>query len=222
MKKVSFAAFIIAAVMLGGGAFAQTRIIIPESELEFKANEDYSEVTITCFEPKNKNGICDYDKYRDKELELPSKIQGVPVTKIEGSPLGGWGNSVSRATRAKLLYIPDSVKIIGPQAFFECQFERVRLPEELKEISCELFKDSYVKNVTIPESVKKIGRAAFANCISLESIVIPKNVEEIENEAFASSGIKTLTVTPSFIVFYYMDPARFDKSYRAGGNWGAA
>lgn len=47
-------------------------------------------------------------------------------------------------------------------------------------------------------------------------------MEEIENEAFASSGIKTLTVTPSFIVFYYMDPARFDKSYRAGGNWGAA
>lgn len=47
-------------------------------------------------------------------------------------------------------------------------------------------------------SVKSIGRAAFANCHAIESIIIPKSIVEIENAAFDNcDNLKRVYITSS-------------------------
>lgn len=53
----------------------EKRMVIPENELEFSANEDFTEVTITKF----KGDVRDYDS---AVMEIPATIQGIPVTEI--------------------------------------------------------------------------------------------------------------------------------------------
>ena len=61
--------------------------------------------------------------------------------------------------------IPDGVRVIGDEAFMNCE---------------------NLMTITIPESVEVIGASAFEYCKSLKSIFIPKNVKEIKNCAFGS------------------------------------
>ena len=76
--------------------------MIPESKLKFKANEDYTEVAITgCTLGQN-----DYRQANGKWLEIPSKIQGVPVTKIDDEAFSFAGDSSYKVG----LWIPDGIK----------------------------------------------------------------------------------------------------------------
>ena len=61
--------------------------------------------------------------------------------------------------------IPDGVKVIGYNAFFECE---------------------QLASITIPESVEVIEESAFESCKSLKYVFIPKNVKEIKDCAFGS------------------------------------
>ena len=63
----------------------------------------------------------------------------------------------------KKIVIPDSVKNIGFNAFYDC---------------------TSLTNIEIPESVKSIEKYTFYNCTSLKSIEIPKSVESIGFRAF--------------------------------------
>lgn len=74
------------------------------------------------------------------------------------------------------LHLPDTLKIIGSEAFFLC----VNL-----------------KEVTIPGSVEMIGRAAFDNCESLAKITIEEGVKEICNGAFSDTAITDITIPGS-------------------------
>ena len=77
--KKTFLTLALALAFVSAEAAQNTgRILIPESKLKFKANEDYTEVTITGCTLE----WSDYRSVDGKWLEIPSKIQGVPVTKI--------------------------------------------------------------------------------------------------------------------------------------------
>ena len=95
-------------------------------------------------------------KSNAEKVTIPSEINGVPVTIIDGSAFTPCQNLVE-------VVIPDSVKEIGTGAFANSNF---------------------LKTIVIPDSVVKIGETAFANCSSLESIEIPDSVKEIGNGAF--------------------------------------
>lgn len=86
------------------------------------------------------------------------------------------------------VYIPDSVKYIGENAFNSCE-----------ELICVVFgngvesigKDAFYSCLTLPEvffpsSLKKIDGNAFENCSSLLNIYMPEGLESIGNYAFAS------------------------------------
>ena len=64
--------------------------------------------------------------------------------------------------------IPDSVKIIGDYAFYNCRnLTNILLPSGLTTIGKDAFYYTGITSITIPASVTEIGRWAFSSCSSL-------------------------------------------------------
>lgn len=85
------------------------------------------------------------------------------------------------------IVVPNSVKIIGKDAFMDCiGITSVVLPDSVQEIGESAFRDcTALTSVVIPDSVQKIGSHAFENCKSLASVKIPDSVQKIGDHAFA-------------------------------------
>lgn len=66
--------------------------------------------------------------------------------------------------------IPNSVKYIGPNAFYKCHLNTLSLPEGVEIIGAGAFAYNYFPEVTIPSSVKLIGSNAFYQCGSLTTV----------------------------------------------------
>ncbi len=76
----------------------------------------------------------------------------------------------------KTLEIPDGVRRIGCNAFYNC---------------------ASLTSVVIPESVVEIGENAFRKCKSLTTVMIGAGVEKIEKNAFSRcNSLTTITVAP--------------------------
>ncbi len=97
----------------------------------------------------------DYDK---EKLEIPSEIDGKPVT------------------------------IIGENAFWFSDYSEVVFPDTLIEIGESAFISSDLESVELPDSVKKIGEKAFSECGEITSVKLTPNIEEIGSAAFSSAG----------------------------------
>ena len=106
------------------------------------------------------------------DLELPSHIDGYPVTKVAL----GKGNIVEGI---QTVTIPYGVEVIGSSAF-------------------ERFTD--LVSVTIPDSVTTIEYRAFADCNSLTSIAIPESVTTIGVGAIAECDNLTVATVNSNIL----------------------
>lgn len=100
-------------------------------------------------------------------IEVPSEINGMPVTRIYTS---AFENST-----AEEIIIPDSVKTIDKLAFYNC---------------------TYLKTLTI-NGAETIGDSAFIMCSSLTNLTISGNCKTIEgDEPFLScSLLENITVT---------------------------
>ena len=112
------------------------------------------------------SGSLTYEKYDDHveitgsdytatSIEIPSSIDGLPVTAIGAYAFNG--SSLTSVT------IPDSVKTIGMYAFA---------------ISTDL------KSVTIPDSVEYIEFQAFETCTSLSEVNLPDKLIEMGSGVF--------------------------------------
>ena len=115
----------------------------------------------------------------DPELEIPSKLDGCPVTTIDECAFEDNEDLIS-------ITIPDSVTSIGCQSFSDCtNLKNIKLSNKLKTIGSDAF--SYcnnLENLTIPGSVTSIGECAFFNCEHLTSLIIPNSVTSIGQYAF--------------------------------------
>lgn len=81
--------------------------------------------------------------------------------------------------------VPDSVTVIDSDAFAGCkQLKTLVLSEQLCEIGENAFSDCAFSSIEIPESVTQIGMYAFMNCCFLESINIPKGVDTLDSYTF--------------------------------------
>lgn len=178
------------------------RIMIPLDNLDFEANDDFTEVTITGFHN-------DYDLFRDKIIEIPSEIQGLPVTKIHSgikySYYGDredWylynGNSIFRYTNAEGVYIPDSVKIIGAGAFGGSSIRKIRLSNNLEKIGNGAFRSSNLENIELPENLTWIGESAFS-FTNIKSLTLPKTLQCIGSDAFGyCDELETVEIPEGF------------------------
>jgi TolB-like protein len=119
-------------------------------------------------------------------VNIPSRIQGFPVTVI--------GESAFAGSSLTSIIIPSSVTVIGDEAFFSC--------------------DS-LTSVSIPFSVTAIGNGAFYNCLNLTSVSIPSSVTAIGNGAFAvCDSLTSITVDSRNPAYAIVDGVLFDKSIR--------
>lgn len=86
------------------------------------------------------------------------------------------------------LEIPEGIKIIGMQSFFNCNnLQSVQLPNSLQKIDMHAF--GYCKSLRdleIPDNVKIIESNAFANNTSLVHVQLGSGLTEIGQYAFGS------------------------------------
>lgn len=126
------------------------------------------------------------------DVVIPGSVKEIGVSAFENTPwLAGWksnageageflivGDGILLAYRGTggVVTIPDSVKVIGPEAF--------------KGLSS-------VEGVHIPDSVSVIGESAFESCVNLTSINGAEGVRQIRDRAFAGCPIRTVTIPAS-------------------------
>lgn len=103
--------------------------------------------------------------------------------------------------------LPSSIKSIGNEAFQQCWFEEIIIPEGVETIGNEaFFYCRQLKSLSLPSTLKTIGRNAFGYCTSLQAVDIPGYTETIGNGAFCyDSNLKsvklpsTLTTIPDML-----------------------
>ena len=129
------------------------------------------------------------------ELEIPSKLDGHPVTGI-----GAWAFEESVIT---YVLIPDGVTRIGEGAFAGCfMLDYVTIPDSVTEIGSWAFNGcSGMLSVFLPNKLTSIGEGAFYHCGlmygGLRKLTIPAGVTFIGEEAFTGCDNLTLIVTES-------------------------
>ncbi len=80
--------------------------------------------------------------------------------------------------------LPNSVEIIGPQAFWCSTLKDIEFSSNLIEIGDSAFRGSGVKKIELPSTVKYIRRGAFMECACLKSASLQEGLKEIGHNAF--------------------------------------
>lgn len=127
-------------------------------------------------------------------IEIPSSVNGVPVTAISM-------RAFEECTSLKSIAIPDSIKTIGERAFENCtSLASVILPSGLKRIEFSLFEDcTSLTSVSIPDTVTYIGECAFYNCTELSDVKVPETVVEIREMAFCNCKKMSQITIPKLV-----------------------
>ena len=152
------------------------------------------------------------DSIDKSTISIPDKIDGHPVTMIYEFAFCDLENT-------KTINIPDSVKVIGAEAFaWSNNLQTINIPTSVTTIDAAAFAgNNKLQSITIPDSVTELGAGAFilcenltnvtlpntissipygtfAGCVSLKKINIPSSVKAIEDEAFSMTGFTEFTV----------------------------
>ena len=80
--------------------------------------------------------------------------------------------------------LPDTIKTISKEAFYDSGIENIHLPEGLKQIGTMAFARSGLKDIIIPNKIKKLGEYAFHNCEELTEVTLPESVTKIPSGIF--------------------------------------
>lgn len=113
------------------------------------------------------------------DVEIPSQIDGRPVTGIAG-------DAFKAVTAMKSVTIPDSIEYIGQFAFYGCtSLTSVMLPDYITSIGTGAFWGcSSLTSITLPSALRTIGDYAFWNCEKLSNVTLPEALETVGEAAF--------------------------------------
>ena len=132
-------------------------------------------------------------KGSSENVAIPDNFDGFPVVSI--------GKSSFLKKDVVSVTIPDSVTLIGWEAFNSCsKLKSVVIGKSVETISGYAF--SYCKSlekIVIPDSVKKIREYAFFQCENLTSVDFGNSLEEIESNAFCYCSSLTSVVIPDSV-----------------------
>ena len=148
-------------------------------------------------------------------IEIGYRAFGGSTSNMKVLPLSGredektdWdflivGNTLLRYRgRSEDIIIPDGVKVIGENAFYEgADIVSVSLPEGLTAIRQKAFSECYsLSTILLPDSLCLIGESAFLNCSSLKEINL-HNVQEIDEDAFRGcSQLESVDLTSAKVI----------------------
>ncbi len=95
------------------------------------------------------------------------------------------GYMASYARHLRNVSIPDSVSVIGTNAFRYCDaLEEISLSDQVTEIGGSAFAVTALVSVIVPDSVSVMGNYVFNSCEALKSAKLPSNRETIEEGTF--------------------------------------
>ena len=160
---------------------------------EVKLNEGLEEIGLEVFRGDSLDHL--YIPGSVKTID-PSVFDDIGLSHIEfgaGSPYytesgvlyedGGKTLASAPKDQTGTFTVPDSVEVIGKEAFYFAKYNNVVLPSKLRVIEYEAFAYSSIESIQLPGSLKQIGSHAFTGS-PLKSITIPASVTAI-NDAFA-------------------------------------
>ncbi|MBE6784894.1 MAG: hypothetical protein E7538_01480 [Ruminococcaceae bacterium] len=148
--------------------------------------------------------ITDCDVKAEGVLEIPSHIEGRPVTVIDKGAFSKCKlltelvipdtvaeigkNAFMACAALKSVKMTDSVTRLGEGVFYQCSsLESVALTGKLTTIPKETFyMCTSLESVTLPHKLSVIGQNAFFGCSSLEKIVLPEGVTELCARCFSN------------------------------------
>lgn len=134
------------------------------------------------------NGTAQITGYvgEDVDLEIPSALDGIPVTSIGGAAFSNTfgGNAIES------VIIPEGVTLIRYSAFQGCSaLDSLQLPTTLKEIETYAFSDCVsLTAIGIPEGVEIIRSGAFAGCTALHDVTLPTTLIQVQEWAFQNTA----------------------------------
>lgn len=151
----------------------------------------------------------------DGKIIIPDTVLGgrlgttpYPVTHISS-------RAFKDVSGIKEVILPDTLKVIGSEAFLNCELTSLPTSQNLETIGTNAFTGTNLANLVIPESVKTIEQKAFENAgitgiefqndnvsigqyafkdNALGDFVLPDNMTTIDNYAFAYAGITSITL----------------------------
>ena len=163
--------------------------------INLSAKGNIYKVSDKCYEAKD-NGdgtvtITDYDKTCGNEINIPSTIKGLTVTKINN---GGWSNQIGfygpfYNKGLTSVIIPDTITVIGDDAFVDNNIAYLKLGKNVQKIGTEAFASNNLTALTLPNSLTSIGTRAFGSN-NLTSIDIPSSVTYLGGGSFANNNFK--------------------------------
>ena len=99
--------------------------------------------------------------------------------------------------------VPYGVTTIPANCFAYCkQLKRIHLPNTLKNIGFEAFFNCGIDSMTVPNSVKNIQQGAFYACENLKFIKLSDSLEYIGTDCFRMSGLEEVVI-PTPIANYF-------------------
>ena len=156
------------------------------------------------------DGLVNGDHFSGEALLVPATApDGTPVTAIDIMAFSG--NS-----KLKKVILPDSVKTIKYQAFYNCDalaeinlenvsvidacafsgcisLKTVTLGSGLRRIATDTFEYCEgLESIVIPEGVGDIGEFAFYNCTALASVTLPASLDVIDEDAFKNTALSEI------------------------------
>ncbi|MCI6188633.1 MAG: leucine-rich repeat protein [Clostridium sp.] len=168
--------------------------IIPENNLSVSAAEEVMETDDGFQYEVNNNGEVTIIKYigTDTDVNIPSKIDGKPVTSIGDS-------AFIYCTCLTSVTMADSVTSIGNYAFGHCwSLTNISMSNSLTSIGEGAFCECWsLTNIIIPNSVTSIGDSAFVTCSSLTDIKLSNSLISIGDFAFTHGAFTNITIPDS-------------------------
>lgn len=89
--------------------------------------------------------------------------------------------------------LPDTIKTISKEAFYDSGIENIHLPKNLKQIGTMAFAKNGLKDIVIPNKTKRLGEYVFLDCKELTEVVLPESVTKIPSGIFEGCcSLKTI------------------------------
>lgn len=157
--------------------------------------------------------ITSFNGWEVKKIVIPNSIQGYPVRAIAADAFEG--------VDVEFVLLPDTVKVIGEYAFYNCkklkevtfgkgiekicscafwncnQLSGIVLPDSLKSIGSSCFSHTALKSISLPREVEKIDYGCFSACNNLSTVYMSEGLKEICSRSFEGTAITSIVFPKS-------------------------